>query len=213
MKSTVISMLPYDYKADFPGVIPPYWLIPGLDVEDLKRGDFNVIHVDDSIGYVPMLDGRSIMQRYPGEMIAGSIVNDHINSSYAANQEAFPGLKALPGVHKKDEILKNFSEELKGLDIAQRKWFTILVRLADDMWRTPLGRQSGVISDLQRTAAKVVSPGKEWINDVRVDLIPCPACTMSIPAAAMICPQCKTIINPAQYNKQFRQAEIITQVK
>lgn len=209
MKSTVVSLLPYEYKADFPGVIPPYFLIPALDVELLKAGDFNVIHIDDCYGWIPILDGRAIKQYYPGEQIAGSIAADHIAASYASSPDAFPGLKSLPGVHQKADIKKNFADELKGLDNAQRAWFSTLVRLADDAWRSPNGRQSGVISDLQRTAAKVVAPNKEWINDIRIDLVPCPACTMSIPAGAMICPQCKTIVNPELYNKTFKQSEMV----
>ena len=209
MKSTVISLLPYQYKADFPGVIPPYFLIPALDIEDLKRGDFNVIHVDDCIGWIPTIDGRSIKQYYPGEGIAGSIAADHIASSYASSPDAFPGLKSLPGVHTKEDIKKNFPEELKGLDNTQRAWFAILVRLADQEWRGPNGRSPGVISDLQRIAAKIITPNKEWINDIRVDLAPCPACTMSIPNAALICPHCKTIVNQEAYNKQFKQAEMV----
>jgi hypothetical protein len=146
-------------------------------------------------------------------MIAGSIAKDHISSSMYTTQDAFPGIKSLPGDFSKEDIKKTFSPELKGLDNAQRAWFGILVRLADDAWRSPGGRQNGVISDLQRTAAKIVAPNKEWINDIRVDLIPCPACTMSIPAAALICPQCKTVVNPEAYNKTFKQSEVITQVK
>ena len=211
MKSTVISLLPYDYKAEFPGVIPPYYLIPALDIEALKRGDFNVVYIDDAIGHIPILDGKSITRPYLGEGLAGSIVNDHIAASYAATSEAFPGLKALPGVHTKEEIKKNFAAELKGLDNAQRNWFSILVRLADNDFRGPNGRMPGVISDVQRLAARIVAPNKEWINDVRIDLVPCPACTMSIPAAAMICPQCKTVVNQ-EYYKTFKQAESL-QVK
>jgi hypothetical protein len=211
MKSTVISLLPYDYKAEFPGVLPPYVLIPALEIEALKRGDFNVIHVDDCSGWIPTLDGKAVKQYYPGEMVAGSICADHIASSMYSTPEAFPGLKSLPGVHQKDEIKKSFSDELKGLDKTQRAWFSILVRIADDVWRSPGGQQSGTISDLQRLAARIVAPDKPWINDVRVDLIPCPACTMSIPAAAMICPQCKTVVNQ-EYYKTFKQAESL-QVK
>ena len=213
MESTVISFLPYDPNPKFPGTLPGFYSITPVDIEALKKGDFTVTHIPDALDWVNNQNGQAVQRTLLGEQVAGSIVNDHIASSFAADANAFPGLKSLPGKHSKEDLKKNFKEELAGLLEAQTRWFVKLTKLADDVWNDPNARgKHAAISDLQRYAARIVKPNAPWLVDIRVDLISCPACTGSISDAALVCPLCKTIVKPKEYNAMFNQAEKVNAI-
>ena len=202
MESTVVSMLPYEFRADFPGIVPPYFYIPKAE-----KGDFIVLHVPDCLNHVPVGEGRVLTRTILGEQIASSIAKDHISASLYVTDEAFPGIKSISGKHEKADIKKMYGEELKALEAAQRAWFRTLVNKADDAWKDPNQRgQSMAISDLQRSAAIYLGlMNKEWLNANPIDLVPCKFCTVHIPGNAIICPQCKQVVNAEAYKKMTLQ--------
>lgn len=206
MESTIVSFLPYDLHVPLPGLIPASFFIPKVE-DDQPFGDFNAVYIPDCIAYVYSGDGRSVRTVCRSEEIAGSICLDHISASYATQDDAFPGLKAIPGKHEKDDIKKNFPEIIEGVFHAHRRWYQNLVNLADDIWKDPMARgKSKTISDVQRTASRKLGLNKEWQNTARIDQIPCPACTKFISEQALICPECKTIVKPKEYNAMFQRA-------
>lgn len=198
MESTIVSYLPYELCDPKPGLIPPYIIIPAA-----PERDFVVVAIPDCINHVYLDEDRGSLTRViPGEQVAGAIAYDHINASYGTSDVGFPGIKAIPGRHTKEELLKMFSVELKGLENAQRNWFQNLVRLADDIWSDPTARgKTRSITETQRHAAKFLGLNKEWVTDAPKDNNQCPACRTFIPVDALICANCKTIVKPVEYKK------------
>jgi len=199
MDATIVSFLPYELNTNFPGILPYSYSIPKAPI-----GDFVVVHISDAVNYVPMAYGQPPMARaIPGEQIAGSIAQDHINSSkFGAGPGAFPGIKALPGKHDKDAIKDMFEDELEALLEAQKRWFRNLVSLADDLWKDPMARgKNKSISDTQRAAANYLRLEREWSKEVSINLYPCPVCTTTIPVATIKCPQCSTVLKPEEMKK------------
>lgn len=195
--ATIVSILPYPLNEYKPGLIPPRFLVP--KAED---GDFVVVHIEDCINHVYILDGKSITRTIPGEQVAGSVARDHINDSLEISETAYPGIHALSGKHEKKDVTKNFPELLDSLQQAQRAWFGRLVARADDTWSDPNGRGKHMaISDLQRYAAKFLGLNREWTTSTRIDQKPCPACTIFIPENAILCPNCKTVLKPEEYGR------------
>ena len=200
--ATVISILPFEYTPKFPGMVPSVYIIPQPD-----EGDFTVTHIPDGKGFIDVHEGRPpLVQLHSGEQIASSIVNDLIVASMFTTSIAFPGIKMIPGKHSKKDIEGNFPELLEAMRNAQKLWYGEMVKAADDMWSDPNARgKSQSISDLQRKAAGFLGLNKEWVTVNRTDQVRCPACTNFIPEAALVCPQCHTVIDEVEYNKKFKR--------
>ena len=197
MESTVISICPMainPYSGFKPGISPAVPEIPAA-----KENDFVVVHIPDSQRAVYVMDGKSLWSMVPGEQVAGAIASNYISSMMGIEHDAFPGVKAIPGKFSKDEILKSFGWDedngLGGLKKVQLKWFTILVKMADDKWTNPMnpGKHRS-ISDIERAAAKSLGLNRDWLTSVPTDQIKCPACRLYIPGDATICFNCKTPI-------------------
>jgi hypothetical protein len=200
--ATIVSILPFEYIPKFPGLVPSSYVIPAA-----PENDFVVVHIPDGKGFVDIHEGRPpLIQNHSGEQIAGSIANDLISSSMYTTDIAFPGIKALPGRHEKEDIEKNFPDLLKGMQSAQKLWFGEWVKAADNIWSDPNARGKAYsISDMHRISANRLGLNREWMTFTRTDQYRCPACTNFIPESALICPLCKTIVKPKEYADKFQR--------
>lgn len=146
---------------------------------------------------------------------ARSVVHDY-NSSLIDIQKdpdnpVGPGIFAIDGSYDREEFIrkdgfdpnraalwvkKEFPEALAKAQSSQDEWYKRLVNRADvEFNRT---RNSRAVSDLHKFAARRLGVEKEWSkNALNVDVIKCPACRLSIDPLALICPNCKTVINKA----------------
>jgi len=79
--------------------------------------------------------------------------------------------------------------------------------MADDDWEK--SRQHKFISDIQRYAAKSLKLVRPWIISTITDqgLIKCVACQSNIDSKAIICPNCRCIIDMDKY-KTLQFAEV-----
>src|SRR5438132_14196669 len=97
--------------------------------------------------------------------------------------------------------MNRFSDDLEILWTQQKNWFIKLIKLADDDWEKT--RQHKFISDMQRYAAKAVGLERPWIikpmmlEDNKV--IKCLACQSPISPLAIVCPNCKFILDKEKF--------------
>lgn len=205
--ATIITMLPYPLSEKKIGLIPAQFDIPKAD-----PGDFNVYHVPDCFHYV-YLDGDrgSIPAQDPALKVAQSIVYDYVSTQLLRQEGAEPGLFCVPGKLSKEEVKKQYPQQLADCKARQIRWYQALVALADDEFA--INRKRKAISDLSRHAARALSLTREWLNiteedkPVTVTAVECPACFSPVRTEALICAVCKTILKPEEWKKLQEQSK------
>lgn len=200
-KATIVSLYPDVITEVKHGMFPTRFVIPAAE-----RDDFSLLHIEDAFHYVIAV-GIEDPIRYPvpAEEVANSIVNDFCSAFIGIDNDSKPGLFFLPGHASKTEISLMHKSELDAAKTRQNNWYKNLVAMADDTWART--RQHKSISDLQRTAAKQLALKRDWTSVVPEKDELCPACKVSVHPDAIICHNCKTIIDLEQYKKlQFSEA-------
>jgi len=208
IKATVVSIVPFEVNAQKPTLHPGDFTIPKSDGKTPS-----IIIIGESGFDVYM--GAERRPKYihvkvsPYEA-AESIVEDFVQSMIATTADARPGIFWVPGEFKLDEVIEKFLDKIQAAKEIQHRWFLELVKLADDDW-TKSNHRHSAISNLQRFACESLGFKREWNEAIKTnpDLltnIPCPACTTMINKAAMLCPNCKTILKPKEYKEKFTLA-------
>jgi hypothetical protein len=199
MICTVVSLVPYQVTDTKPGINPYEYTIP------------------PSNGIIPALlvikDANSPLYRgsdmpnfnmiIPGEEIAKSLVNDYIRAQLVYAEDSHPALFWVPGEEKDGNIvITKYNKELEKARSAQNNWFKRLIELADDEWSK--NHQHKTITDIQRFACRSLgqTDNKEWYTSPDpVQMIKCPACMSMIESAAVVCKNCKHVVNKEQAKK------------
>jgi hypothetical protein len=140
----------------------------------------------------------------PSDEVARSICEDYIKARSGQGITpgiAEPGLFFVDGEYKdKKDILVVHKELIDAARDRQRQWFINLVELADDEWNKYHLHRS--ISDMMRFAANFLGLEREWNVEAKADSIQfCPACKMTIQTGAIICGNCRTVIDKDAYKK------------
>lgn len=206
-KSTVVSIVPFPILETKPGIYPGIFRIPAS-----KNGIPEILVIGDSIYHVEVDENRTITVTSQSESIARSIVNDYVSSNLAFSLEdnAFPGIFWIPGVSDLNSILVTYSERLEQARVSQNNWFTKLVQSADDDWEKT--RQHKAISNMSRYAARALNLDRPWLINIPqaplvVESVKCVACDSSVSPVAIVCPNCKCILNMEKY-KTLQFADI-----
>ena len=198
-KATIVSLLPIQLNEFKPGLYPGHFQIPPAEI-----GDFNILPVVDSIYYVSFaIDNRPPMKiTETADHVAASVVTGFVSTSAGLSVDAEPGLFWVSDHLDKKVLAVKHTAELNSAKVKQTKWFTNLVRIADDEW-VKSGKMHRSISSLQRAAAKFLNLERDWFIDAITETGPtyCPACKVGIHPAAVICSHCRTVINEAEYKK------------
>lgn len=204
MECTLVSIIPTMILERKPGMVPGAFTMPPA-----KENDFELLLIPDCRYYIYLDGDRGSIAAYkPGEEVAESVVRDYIDSKPNVSPEAHPGIGFVPGnyVDQKEKFKKDHSDILKRLDDTQNLWFAELVKVADDEWERH--RAHRAISDEQRLAAKRLHlmdrPYLISIPDSK--LVNCKGCYTQISAKAVICPNCRTILDDEAYAKLKRVA-------
>lgn len=206
MKVTLVSTLPFPLKEDKPGLIPATYRVPAA-----KHNEFSFIHISD--GYhlmlVPFADEDMPPMKIPdqGEVIANAIIVDYtaacicISFDPRANgEQAVPGLFFVEGHLYPEDIKKRHADELAKAFLNTNFWFERLVKMADDDWAKTHQHKS--IADSQRAACNYLNLQREWnftVMDTLKNL--CWACKQSVHPDAIICSNCKAVINEVAYKE------------
>lgn len=195
---TVISLVPFPINEPKPGLYPGNFSIPPA-----KEGDFEFIVVGRSVHYVYLDEDRgSVQVPTPSNEVARSICEDYISSLFGVEKNrAEPGIFYVDGEYRdKKTILAVAKNEIEQAKVKQKQWFIHLVEIADDEWGKYHAHKS--ISDLQRFAARSLGLEREWNVDAKAESTGfCPACKMTVQVGAMICGNCRTIIDKLAYEK------------
>lgn len=195
-KSTLISIVPFPIAEFKPGIYPGFF-----EISASKNELPEVLVIGESIYHVEIDENRTITVKCPSEDIARSVVDDYITSNlaYSADDNAAPGLFWKPGEWNLSKILDGLKNELQEVKARQRRWFIKLVQLADDDWEKT--QQHKFISDMQRHACKSLGLERPWIIIPKTTegLTKCVACQSIISVDAVICPNCRCILNKSKY--------------
>jgi len=197
--ATIVSLVPFPITEWKPGIYPGYFEIPAA-----KKDDFELFYVGDSCFWVEISEDRSIKVKCPADDVANSVVNDYLvsNLEYNVEKDSMPGVFWKLGRYTREEIKKEFILDLELARTRQNNWFLALIKLADDDWTKTHQHRS--ITDMQRYAAKSLNLDKDWLVAPKVegsDFQRCIACTNLVPKEAIVCPQCRCILNKKKYDE------------
>lgn len=160
--------------------------------------------VEDGVTYVYLDSDRGYMKRTVlAEETAKGVVEDYIGSMIYADPMVHPGIFWVPGELNYQQIEQKHAKELKEIRAIQDQWFTRVVEAADDEWSRAKHHRS--IAPVQKLAAKALGLDREWIIQASiastVKFNNCPACRSLVDALAVICGNCRCIINAEEYSK------------
>ena len=190
MKSTVVSIYPFELNEEKPGLLPALYRI--------AAGTFDkpsILHVGDARYFIPRaLDQPPIVAFESGEIVARALVEDFVKAQLEYTPSAHPGLMWIPGEVDESKVKFKFIEELKDLKVKQDRWFMKLIEKADDDWNKFRHHRS--ITDVQRRACEFLKLKREWTSvEDSTKFIDCPACMTRIRETVIICPNCHVVIN------------------
>lgn len=196
-KSTLVSIVPFPIVEFKPGIYPGFFEIPPCKSEIPE-----ILVISDSVYHVEIDENRTITVKCPSEDIAKSIVDDYIvsNLAYSVDEDAAPGFMYKSGEFDLPTVMIKFSGEINELKKRQLRWFGKLVEMADDDWER--SRQHKFISDMQRHAAKALKLDRPWLivpQPNTLTILKCPACQSIIPPEAIVCANCRCILNMEKY--------------
>ncbi len=194
---TVISLVPFDINEFKPGVHPRRYDIPAS-----IGGKPQVLVIETGISFVSVADGRPALQMTAGSAdIARAVVDDYIGSQIGVDEGAAPGLAWVNGRWTAEEVVAKFPDILLELEGRNNQWFLRLVRTADDDWARYHSHR--VISDMQRTACKLLSFDREWNVEVKEQPkgIRCPGCGSIAIAGTAVCGICKCVLDKVAHAK------------
>jgi len=206
MACTVVSLYPKEMKDEFkPGLSSGTFSMPASDGETPV-----VLHINDEFTrrvYIPLeKDPAKANMNVPesAAIVAASVVNDFINSTYLMNTDCRPGIFWVEGIHEANEIERKFPAQLAEAKQVQSNWLTALLRDGDDAWQK--FHLHNRINDLHRLAATMLGKKREWgtfKRDEQVDasMINCKFCTTSILPEAIICPNCKQVLDSERFEE------------
>ncbi len=214
LKSTLISVVPFQISEYKPGLIPGQFDIPACTgskpVVKVIGESIYYVYIDHDRGSLKVID--------PSYKLAQSIVNDYNQAQLAARPGCHPGFFWKLGEFTADQVERLFPDELEAIKVIQMDWFLELIKLADDDWEKT--RQHNSISDIQRFALKAVDPGnskmRPWVlvnpmhEHKELTTMLCKACGSDVPIDVAVCKYCRCILDHKKYAQlQFTPADQI----
>lgn len=192
----LVSFIPRAVEENIPGLNPDWYR---LDAS--VNGIPEVLIIKPGFYMKPGLEGTSDKIEVSSKEIAESLVRQYTTSQVSFAPDSKPALIAIPEELSIPDMLKKYSGVIQAHKVFQKNWFMRLVKIADDDWI--ISHRHGVISDLQRSAARELNFNRDWLIEIPDDLgskPECPACGFELlKKDAPVCPNCKTVINAAKY--------------
>jgi hypothetical protein len=197
---TIVSIVPFLINEFKPGIYPGRFTIqPCLDS---KRPE--TLIVGSSVHFIQQYNGDEemppVVVKTTCKDIATSVVNDYLRGQMDANPDCHPGLSFVRDKISTEELIQNYKPLLAELSRKQLKWFGKLVERADNDWNRY--KRHSVVSDNQRFACRALGMEKEWLtvdsNDVPIK---CPACFSLCNKAAIVCANCRCVLDQEKFKK------------
>lgn len=196
-EATVVSLLPFELNESKPGIIPPRFIIPAA-----PRDGFSILHVVDARERVEDLLSEQPRAKFisiPAFDLAKAIVGDFYRSQMGCTEDAYPGLFWVEGKLSVPDVQTRHAPKLAEMRQIQTRWLRNLVLVADDLWRE-FGKHN-VITDTMRKAAEMLDLDRTWLLAAEKIEKTCPVCRSEINETAIICPNCRAILDPDAYKK------------
>jgi hypothetical protein len=135
--------------------------------------------------------------------IAESIVKDWCNGLLACDMgNARPGVFYVPGSFSPDVAKIQFKDKFEEAEEKQKKWYEILVRMADALWARSNGNPMTISDDMKLAARELGLTNKDWLKDhYTLQMIKCKACQTLVNEMVIVCPNCKVILRPEDFNR------------
>ena len=209
-KVTIVSTLPFVLTERKPGQIPGYYEVEAA----VDKDSLGITFIGDAWfpELIPFADTKAPARRMDisAEKVANGVVSDYIGANLAVSHDVLSnGARRLPGIfwvnriRNEDEVLEFEKTKVKFARLNTIAWFEALVKLADDTWTKY--RQHMFITDLQRSAATYLgAKDRDWnvnVIEQMASMSVCPACSTQVTATAMLCHNCRYILNPDLYEK------------
>jgi hypothetical protein len=198
-KSTVVSIYPRPILESKPT------LQPGNFAIDAGSYDKPAILVVGSSSWWKELDDQQPLLEIPvsSVQIAKSIVVDYCNGLLGSNSnDTMPGFFYIPGEWTSDRIKKEKKELLDRANEGQKRWYEVLVKIADVSWARTNGNPLAIGDDMRLAARELGLNGKDWLRDFyEVQRIRCVACGTLNAESVVVCPNCKVVIDPKKFKE------------
>lgn len=211
--STVISIVPIAICEKKPGLQPSEFRIPAVE----KEGEMQLLVVERCIHAVYLDEARPrLVVPDPSDMVAESIVNDYKQSMHGyVEGVAEPGIAWVYGEFSNDDngkrqLAAQHRAVIEEMVEKQMRWFATLVEFADDDWGRY--RRHIFITPQQRIAAQRLGLERDWLlqQEINEAMNRCPFCFQMVDPRAIICSQCKGILDKDRYKKEFVSADEAT---
>lgn len=205
-KATIVSIYPKEITER------KHTIEPGLF--QLQLGTFeqpSVLVVGPSSWWKELEENQPLLEIPINSIaIANSVVRDWANGVLACNMgDCMPGLFFVPGNLNQAEVLRLHKAQLIDARVKQINWYKALVKLGDMLWARSNGNPLAISDDMRLAARELNLNDKEWTKDtLAVELMRCLACTSLIPSFAIVCPNCRVVLNvqkATELNLKFAQ--------
>lgn len=135
--------------------------------------------------------------------VADAIIRDYCNGLLACNMvDVMPGLFFIPGEISLARLLTEHKQVIDRAAANQKRWFTLLVKLADGLWSRSNGNPITISDDMRLAATELGLKGREWLQDFQAqEMIKCVGCGNMRNPLYPICPSCHNVIDVALYEK------------
>src|SRR5215468_1087965 len=198
---TVVNYLPFTFIEKKPGQVPDEYIIPPATNEEKTPGLLPVKDTHSNL-YMPLQENTF---RVP--IAADTIANDLVEGLLSAQMKrdidiAEPAIFFVEGNHTLESLKANYSEVITKAHYKQAVWLGRLVKQADDDWQR--FRQHKFITDMERFAARKLGFKREWVDvsaATPLEFENCKFCTTQVLKGAVICPNCKHVLDPIAYAK------------
>lgn len=196
-KSTIISIIPFEFVEFKPGVYPGSFRIP--ECLDEKNPTLFYVGQSEAVMQVPNAEPLHIVT--PSQTIARSIVEDFVNAQLWTTPTARPGIACLPGLVTKVALDSLHGKVLDNLRAQQRAWFVNVCNHTSSEWNQY--KSIRVVSHVARFAAKYLGLDPEWlaVEVAGFQMEKCPACRTPCPNDAIVCAHCRAVLNKTTYAK------------
>jgi hypothetical protein len=197
---TLVSIVPFMVSEFKPGIYPGRFVIePCMDYRKPK-----ILTVGTSVYFIPQFNGDDEMPAHvvktPCKEIAAAVVNDYMHGQMDVNEECRPGLIWIAGKISSDEFIRLHPSEHITMQKRQLTWFGKLVERADNDWNRYKNHK--VVSDNQRFACRALGLEREYLTPEHNEIpIKCPACQTNVVPEAIVCSNCRCILNKEKYEK------------
>lgn len=191
-KSTVISIYPFPIDETKPTISPGRFTIPAGSVTNPT-----LLVVGPSSWWREIDTQQPLLEIVNSSIqVADSIVRDYCSGIVECNMnDVMPGLFYIEGAVTKADLIKpEIKARLKKAEENQKRWFTALVKLADNLWARTNGNPIAIGDDMRKAAEELALTEKPWLQDFKtIDMVKCVACGSLRNPLFPVCPTCKAV--------------------